>query len=252
MPTPHTLSGGGATLLLATLLTSAPAGAAGLTIDLAIGGFATSLSPSGLPIGGGGSQYVADILLPGADATIEVLAKPGSGAMLSGTIVLTSTSLSPVSVELTLTHTLDAPIAHPIWRRSLGGMVPFGGGISSQPGVLMHEVLANGIPSPGLLPAGYSSSGDVGPLTALNHAAMTGAPAANTMGQRWRLILTPGTTVALNAVLRLDTFDLDGNGSIGGGDIGALLARWGQPGAGDFNLDGVVDSADLGLLLADW
>lgn len=46
--------------------------------------------------------------------------------------------------------------------------------------------------------------------------------------------------------------DLDCNGVVDGADLGLLLAAWGTPGPGDLNGDGVVDGADLGLLLASW
>lgn len=48
--------------------------------------------------------------------------------------------------------------------------------------------------------------------------------------------------------------DLNGDGIVNGADIGLLLGSWG-PCAGcaaDINLDGIVDGADLGLLLGDW
>ena len=45
--------------------------------------------------------------------------------------------------------------------------------------------------------------------------------------------------------------DLNHNGIVDGADLGLLLAAWGGPG-GDINGDGVTDGADLGLLLADW
>jgi hypothetical protein len=44
-------------------------------------------------------------------------------------------------------------------------------------------------------------------------------------------------------------YDLNGDGAIDGGDLGALLADWGGTGPADFNDDGVVDGADLGGLL---
>ncbi len=49
--------------------------------------------------------------------------------------------------------------------------------------------------------------------------------------------------------------DLDGDGLVGGADLGMLLAAWGpaapvQP--ADLNHDGIVDGADLGSLLAAW
>lgn len=48
------------------------------------------------------------------------------------------------------------------------------------------------------------------------------------------------------------TGDLNGDGSVDGADLGALLGQWGGPGSGDLNNDGVVDGADLGSLLGAW
>ena len=46
--------------------------------------------------------------------------------------------------------------------------------------------------------------------------------------------------------------DLDGDGVIGGGDLGFLLGAWGSPGPADLDGSGVVDGADIGLLLGLW
>ena len=48
--------------------------------------------------------------------------------------------------------------------------------------------------------------------------------------------------------------DLDGDGVVDGADLGLLLGSWGPcPGCpADLNGDGVVDGADLGLLLGSW
>ncbi len=51
--------------------------------------------------------------------------------------------------------------------------------------------------------------------------------------------------------------DINGDGVVGGSDLGLLLAMWGRcPGRGpcgaDLNGDGVVDGADLGILLSEW
>ena len=48
--------------------------------------------------------------------------------------------------------------------------------------------------------------------------------------------------------------DLNGNGTVGGGDVGIMLADWGCTGdcAADLNDDGLVNGADLGLLIAAW
>jgi len=45
--------------------------------------------------------------------------------------------------------------------------------------------------------------------------------------------------------------DLNGDGVVGGADLGALLAAWGTT-AGDINDSGDTDGADLGILLAGW
>lgn len=48
--------------------------------------------------------------------------------------------------------------------------------------------------------------------------------------------------------------DLDGDGLVGGADLGVLLTYWGFQGRvpADLNGDGVVDGADYGLLLSAW
>ena len=46
------------------------------------------------------------------------------------------------------------------------------------------------------------------------------------------------------------TGDLDGDGIVGGGDLGLLLVAWGGTGPADLDGDGVVGGGDLGLLLA--
>ena len=46
--------------------------------------------------------------------------------------------------------------------------------------------------------------------------------------------------------------DLNGDGVVNGADLGILLTNWGGAGIGDINGDGVVDGADLGALLTAW
>lgn len=45
--------------------------------------------------------------------------------------------------------------------------------------------------------------------------------------------------------------DLDGDGQVGGGDLGLLLGAWGGS-EGDLNGDGSTDGSDLGVLLSQW
>ncbi|MFO0963276.1 MAG: hypothetical protein U0625_10285 [Phycisphaerales bacterium] len=46
--------------------------------------------------------------------------------------------------------------------------------------------------------------------------------------------------------------DLNGDGIVNGADLGILLGNWGNSGIGDLNNDGIVNGADLGLLLGNW
>jgi len=46
--------------------------------------------------------------------------------------------------------------------------------------------------------------------------------------------------------------DLNGDGLVNGADLGLLLSNWGGTGIGDLNVDGDVNGADLGLLLSAW
>ncbi len=59
--------------------------------------------------------------------------------------------------------------------------------------------------------------------------------------------LTVSASVDLGEVLG----DLDGNGVVDGADLAVLLGSWGGPGA-DLNGDGATDGADLALLLGAW
>ncbi|HAC08572.1 MAG TPA: hypothetical protein DCG14_02855 [Phycisphaerales bacterium] len=46
--------------------------------------------------------------------------------------------------------------------------------------------------------------------------------------------------------------DLNGDGLVNGADVGLLLAQWGGPGTADFNGSGTVNGADLGIMLVEW
>jgi hypothetical protein len=47
--------------------------------------------------------------------------------------------------------------------------------------------------------------------------------------------------------------DLDGDGTVGGGDLATLLAEWGLPSeTSDLSGDGIVGGEDLSILLGRW
>jgi len=54
-------------------------------------------------------------------------------------------------------------------------------------------------------------------------------------------------------LVRIDApADLNDDGLVNGADLGILLSNWGTAGPGDLNADGVVDGADVGILLSYW
>ncbi|MFO0962111.1 MAG: hypothetical protein U0625_04315 [Phycisphaerales bacterium] len=53
---------------------------------------------------------------------------------------------------------------------------------------------------------------------------------------------------AANALLSPCPADLDGNGVVDGADLGMLLGNWGGAGTGDIDGNGIVNGADLGAL----
>lgn len=46
--------------------------------------------------------------------------------------------------------------------------------------------------------------------------------------------------------------DLSGDGMVGSADLGIMLAQWGSKGSGDLDGDGVVGGKDIGMLLSLW
>jgi len=46
--------------------------------------------------------------------------------------------------------------------------------------------------------------------------------------------------------------DFDGDGTVGGSDLGVLLSQWGGPGSCDLNGDAYVDGLDLAVVLGAW
>lgn len=63
--------------------------------------------------------------------------------------------------------------------------------------------------------------------------------------------VTKAAECAANCSAQPCPADLDGDGVVGGADLGLLLGSWGTPN-NDLDGDGVVGGADLGLLLGSW
>lgn len=102
------------------------------------------------------------------------------------------------------------------------------------------------------------------PLQVSPHPNAMAAIQSRSDGTSWvacsRFLAAPGFDSYRIGLTRLGELgllgDLNGDGLVDGADLGLLLANWGPtgggPAAGDLNGDGVVDGADIGLLLAAW
>jgi hypothetical protein len=60
------------------------------------------------------------------------------------------------------------------------------------------------------------------------------------------------SSLVMNGVPATIIGDINGDGVVNGADLGLLLSGWGQPGPTDLNHDGTTNGADLGLLLSHW
>ncbi|MCP4835939.1 MAG: carbohydrate-binding protein [Phycisphaera sp.] len=86
-------------------------------------------------------------------------------------------------------------------------------------------------------------SGSTGQLTAITHDPVSGTMLAVRWGFNPIQIIPP---------IPPNPADLNGDGEINGGDLGLLLAAWGEPDPGDLDGDGIVAGGDLGLMLAEF
>ena len=233
-------------------LLAAPSASADLSITFTADGATQSDTVAGVAADSGGTYYGASLVLPAADVVIDAIGWGSGELTLSATLVITNHQGTASTIDLDIAQIVDMPAPGFIRRGTLIGLVPFGGGVSSQPGALMHELLVDGAASPGLLPAGYSSSDSIGPVIDMDASDMVYTGVASSFGHRWQLMIDAGASVVLNAVIYTQSFDLDQDGIVGGADLGLLLRGWGLPGPADFNADGIVDAADLGLLMTAW
>jgi hypothetical protein len=92
-------------------------------------------------------------------------------------------------------------------------------------------------------------------FTILTAASVTGAFTQVAPCNAFQVSYTPNSVVVTVVGVSLPA-DLNCDGVVNGADLGVLLAGWGEcAGAlcpADLNGDGVVNGADLGILLASW
>jgi len=138
---------------------------------------------------------------------------------------------------------------------SPSGALPFAG--TAVDGLMVAELPLDGA----VVNLGYESRALPLPAQAESAVSVTGQAATLAMtfafeltGTGW--LSTSGVSslcphVPADAVPPANA-DLNLDGQVDGADLGILLAGWGGDGVGDLDGDGQVDGADLGLLLAAW
>jgi hypothetical protein len=118
---------------------------------------------------------------------------------------------------------------------------PFKVGIYARAAAGMRS--SSGVPGNSTAEANFLNGLTWGGITGIFNAAQApvqGSTVASGSGLDWTGPLGPPNPA-----------DLNGDGVVNGADLGMLLAAWGTP-AGDLNGDGTTDGADLGVLLAAW
>jgi len=80
-----------------------------------------------------------------------------------------------------------------------------------------------------------------------NGTAIVGAPLAQNNSA-----VQTGAAYLFDAPVATNPADLNGDGVVNGADLAILLTQWGTNGPADINNDGVVNGADLAILLTNW
>ncbi|MFM7799353.1 MAG: hypothetical protein ACKPBA_10300 [Planctomycetota bacterium] len=75
----------------------------------------------------------------------------------------------------------------------------------------------------------------------------TACPSGATVTQTFAALLASGCTNPVG-----NPADFNGDGVVNGADLGILLGAWNQSGQTDLNGDGTTNGADLGILLGSW
>lgn len=186
-------------------------------------------------------------------------------ARLVSTISVRNLSLAPRDVEIVIVQE-GVDLARPSFvTASVSATMStlFGGGtVSDVSGSPLFRAELAGTPVFDALPGPFLFS-ETGVAASILGTHTTGGAVAGPEGlgdlqHTVRLSIAGEAVVTISAVVKVDATgvpDLDGNGVIGGEDLGMLLDAWGPAkpfGPGDLDGDGSVDGADLGMLLSEF
>jgi len=250
---------------------AAAAGGDGVTFELIVdGGAPQAFALPGEGVGDGVLLYANTHF--GAEYVVgwSVQAKASGAPFLSGNVVVTNSADLPKNFELSIELPLDAAITPEclIGGSIAGGLiVPPGGGWLTplDAETPIWRALIDDASVASLLGDDSGVLGVTAGAYIVGPAAF-GEPAPSAPGppihERMSIVLafqlSPGAHVALTQVFAASPVpspaDLNGDGVVDGADLGILLNSWG-PCVGcpaDLDGNGVVDGADVGILLSEW
>jgi len=255
----------------AALASSAVADARNLNIEVAVdGSVAAVISPIPTP-GSGGSQFAGNQPLGVAAIGWQFETAGSALSKISGTFTLSNTSDKTREFVVTVSHpaATGCPFDNVMGGSALMTLLlnPGGGGVSTLPETAFWSALIDGAEVATLLPVidfndpswGTFLFGPEGfgkPIPSMIAPALE-----ESIGLRFAFSLTPGATASVSSLFIVANFalecpepaDLNGDGVVDGADLGILLSLWGtNDPLADLNGDGVVDGADLGILLSAW
>ena len=177
---------------------------------------------------------------------------PGDGSAAQNMGLTTSQQLAITADAQGIVYVASDRNLSALWR-SLGSGQPFVA--TALPGSECFAVVT--------LPSGtvYAGTRQFGIYRSSNHgdsweSVNTGIPATScfslALGPNGYLYAGVPGGVYRSSFPVICTADLDGDGTVTGSDLTALLSNWGATGSGDINCDGAVNGQDLAAIFAAW
>lgn len=265
------LAAGAAVMATIALAGSAAAGN-GVFFELSVNGARPIVfTPEGFDVGGGVVNYAEQTFGLAGEYFFawDVNTSNSEEPFISGNLVLVNTSPETQTFAFTVTMPVTVPV---LPSSFIGGSVAGGlttdldgGELATLPETPLWQAFIDGnvvaalLESPFAVSVFGAESVDIGPVSFGDPIpSMPGPAIEQTMSITMSFSLSSGDQGSFTSVFTAAPAgvlgDLNGDGIVDGADLGVLLSAWGAcPScAADLNGDGVVDGADLGLLLSNW
>lgn len=252
-----------------TAITARSASAQDLTISIRVdGGAPLVFDPPGTPVDGGDFNFQGEFNEVGIALFWDITSTAGSEEFCDAPALLVALRIGGSGSG---SHQFEIIVSQPVFafpatssalRSSIGGgvtAVTNGVAVRSVGGAPMVQALVDNGP---IFEAYAGLSIAVDPFdSAVITPEQWGGPIADqpapqsAIAFRFLVELTDGAAPTFTGVMvaqRPRFPDINGDGVVDGADLGIMLSQWGQCGPADLNYDGAVGGADLGILLASW